>query len=56
VNEIVIDLMDQKTKFFFKYDPDTGLHTINSSDMEYVDLEVDLSNSGNLQTVAVEGW
>jgi hypothetical protein len=48
VNEILIDLMDQKTKFYFKYDPDTGKHTINSSDKEYVDLEVDLSNAGNL--------
>ena len=56
VNELVIDLMEQKTKYFFKYDPDTGKHTINSSDKEYVDLEVDFTNSGNIQTVAVEGW
>ena len=56
VNELVIDLMEQKTKYFLKYDPDTGKHTINSSDKEYVDLEVDFSNSGNIQTFAVEGW
>ena len=54
-NEIIIDLMEQKTKFNFKYDPVTVKHTIVSSDDQF-DLEVDFSNSGNLQTVVVEGW
>lgn len=56
VNELVIDLMEQKTKYFFKYDPDTGKHSISSSDGDFENVEVDLSNAGNLQAVVVEGW
>lgn len=47
-NEIVIDLMNQKTKFTFKYDPASKIYTLSSSDKQFTDLKVDLTNSGNL--------
>jgi hypothetical protein len=47
-NEIVIDLIDQKIKYTFKYDPASNQHTISSSDEKFTDLKVDLTNSGNL--------